>query len=262
MKLAICTIQRDRAPWLAEWFAFHSHFGVNHFYFFAHKCKDDTDHKILELQRKYDIRAFKVADETERPQLAAYKWAYENFNHEFDWIAFIDGDEFLFPANLGNLKNTLEEFNYLNLSALGVYWRCFGSSGHINEPAGLMIENYLHRAPDEFESNKHIKSLVRGRQGRYFDIISNAHLFATINGTYDEKLRTITHGLTDHIPTFEKFIINHYAVQSREFYLKFKKFSGAADAGAQLVRSEEWWNTYDRNDVYDPTLLPIAPLLK
>jgi glycosyltransferase involved in cell wall biosynthesis len=258
MKLAICTIQRDRAPWLAEWFAFHSHFGVNHFYFFAHKCKDDTDHKILELQRKYDIRAFKVADETERPQLAAYKWAYENFNHEFDWIAFIDGDEFLFPANLGNLKTTLEEFNYLNLSALGVYWRCFGSSGHINEPVGLMIENYLHRAPDEFEANRHIKSMVRGRQGRYFDITYNSHIFSTINGTFDEQLRPITHGLTNYAPSFEKFIIHHYVCQSLEFYQKFKRNSGAADAGSQMIREQEWWDRHDRNEVFDDTLLNIS----
>jgi glycosyltransferase involved in cell wall biosynthesis len=261
MKLAICTIQRNRAPWLAEWFAFHAHFGVDQFYFFAHKCNDDTDHKILELQQKFNIKAFNIPDETERPQLAAYKWAYENFNHEFDWIAFIDGDEFLYPTNLGNLKKTLEEFNYLNLSALGVYWRCFGSSGHIAEPKGRIIENYVHRAADDFHPNRHIKSIVRGRQGRYFDIVSNAHVFSTINGTFDEQLRAISNGLTDNTPSYQKLVINHYAVQSREFYTTFKKFSGAADAGAQLVRSEEWWTMYDRNEVYDSTLLPIAQTL-
>lgn len=261
MKIALCTIQRNRARWLQEWFAFHRHFGVDHFYFFAHKCTDDTDHKILELQKDFDIRAFKIADDTERPQLAAYKWAYENFNHEFDWIGFIDGDEFLFPTDLTSLKSNLAPFDYQNISGLGIYWRCFGSSGHQAEPQGWITENYLHRAPDDFPSNRHIKSLVRGRQGPHFDIISNAHLFKTIKGTVDEQLRPIHYGLTDNPPSYEKFVINHYAVQSREFYLTFKKFSGAADAGSQLVRAEEWWLQYDRNDVRDTTLLPVAQLL-
>jgi hypothetical protein len=94
MKLAICTIQRNRGLWLKEWFAFHYAVGFRKFYFFAHKCTDNTSHVILDLKKHFDIEAFVLGDDLERPQLSAYQHAYQNFNHDFDWIAFIDGDEF------------------------------------------------------------------------------------------------------------------------------------------------------------------------
>jgi hypothetical protein len=43
--------------------------------------------------------------------------------------------------------------------------------------------------------------------------------------------------------------------QSYEFYKTFKMNSGAADAGANLIRSESWWSTYDRNDEEDLNIL-------
>jgi len=45
--------------------------------------------------------------------------------------------------------------------------------------------------------------------------------------------------------------------QSREYFLGFKRSSGAADAGSQMIRSEEWWKEHDRNEVWDDSLLHL-----
>jgi len=135
------------------------------------------------------------------------------------------------------------------MSALGVYWQCFGSSGHIEDPKGLIIEDYIYRANLDFIGNRHIKSIVKGNQGEYCSIGTNAHLFNTIYGTFDEMMRPINNGLMENlVPSYEKIRINHYVCQSLQFFKEFKQLSGSADAGSNSIRSDEWWSNVDRND--------------
>lgn len=263
MKLTICTIQRNRGPWLKEWIAFHYLMGFRVFYIYLHKCTDNSVDVILELSKSFDIKCFTIPDETIRPQLACYGHAYSEFGHESDWMAFIDGDEFLFPVKSESLSEVLLDFEYMKISAIGIRWSCFGSNSHIAEPNGLIIENYIRRPPLNFTNNSHIKSIVRGRQGRFCKPGNNSHLFNTIDGTYDENMREITHGfMPGVIPTFNKLRINHYIFQSLNFFIDLKQNSGAADAGSQVIRSEEWWNENNRNDEEDLQVLKFLPKLK
>lgn len=252
MKLGICTIQRDRAKWLPEWVAFHHLVGITNFYIYLHKCSDNSKEVIQNLQKKFNIQCFEIGNDTESPQLAAYQHAYQEYGHEIDWMAFIDGDEFLHPSEKFKIDEVLYEYNYQKISALAVYWQCFGSSGHISDPNGLVIENYNYRARLDFLPNRHIKSIVKGGQGRNCFSAGNAHLFNTIYGTYDELLRPIDNGWMKNLtPSYDKIRINHYACQSYEFFKNFKQYSGAADGNKSLIRSNLWWDEYNKNDEYE-----------
>jgi hypothetical protein len=262
MKIAICTIQRNRGQWLKEWFAFHYAIGVRKFYFFAHKCTDNTNEVILELKKYFDINAFVLSADLDRPQLSAYQYAYQNFNHEFDWIAFIDGDEFLFPSRHQDLREVMENYSYRKISGLAAYWACFGSSGHIIEPEGLVTENYRYRANYDFEPNRHIKSIIRGHQGDNFSVLQNSHYFKTIHGIIDADNRSIQGGFTQYEPNYEVVKINHYVTQSFTYFKSFKQSSGAADSNLNYVRPESWWDKYNRNEVYDNSLSHINLKIK
>ena len=262
MKLALCTIQRNRGRWLKEWFAFHYSVGFRKFYFFAHKCTDDTENEILKLKKHFDIDAFILSGDLERPQLSAYQFAYQNFNHDFDWVAFVDGDEFLFPTAHQDLREVMENYTYKKMSGLAVYWACFGSSGHLAEPRGLVTENYRYRADFDFKPNRHIKSIIRGHQGENFSVLENAHFFKTIHGTFDASLRLIKDGFTNYEPNYQLISINHYATQSFEYFKEFKQKSGAADVNANYVRPDDWWSTYDRNEIFDESLNHIELKIK
>jgi hypothetical protein len=254
MSLAVCTIQRDRAPWIREWVEFHKNVGFDKFYIFLHNCTDNSSEVVLELSKNYDITTFIVSYDVVRPQLAAYQYCYHHFGDLHDWIAFLDGDEFLYSPTETSIKSTLEKYNHLELSAIGVYWLCFGSSNHKNEPQGLITFNYRYRAPKNFSGNSHIKSIVKGGLQSNFSISNNSHYFRTLNGTYDTDLRKINHGYTDNIPCFDKLIINHYVTQSREYFDRFKKLSGGADTSPNMIRGEDWWAIHDRNEEFDTSL--------
>ncbi len=260
MTLGITSIQRDRSPWIKEWVLFHSQVGFDKFYIYLHKCSDDTKGVLEGLRPKLDIVITEVGPDVPAPQLKCYTDAYERFGNEVDWMAFIDGDEFLFPTSADNMQEALKEFEHKDISALGVYWACFGSNGHIKEPQGLIIENYRRRADDAYENNRHVKSIVRGRLGA---VVSPAdpHFFDTPHGTFDEKMRPITTGWTNYLPSYDKFRINHYVTQSREYYLNYKKHCGTADANPVQIRDKGWWLEHDVNDIDDTSMDQFIPRL-
>lgn len=257
MNAAICTIQRNRGRWLKEWVAFHYVTGFRKFYIFLHNCSDDSRGVVLELKKYFDIEVFEVSVEVARPQLAVYEYCYAEYGDLHDWIAFIDGDEFLYSPGGINVLNKLAIFDNKNLSAIGVYWLCFGSSGHKYEPTGLITDNFRYRANDDFKANKHFKSIVRGRLGKNFAVLQNSHFFSTPHGTYDTSMRALDYGCVEFDPIYTHLGINHYVTQSREFFDTFKQRSGAADAGSLMVRPEEWWVEHDRNEVWDNSLLHL-----
>ena len=261
MQLGLVTIQRNRGPWLLEWFAFHYLMGFRKFYFYAHMCTDETAITLGKLARKFDITSFAVNVIQDRVQLSAYQHACDHYMNDVDWMCFLDGDEFLFPTAHQTLPEALEDYKDPSVSAIGVYNCNFGSSGHIEEPYGLITENYRMRANADFLSQRRVKSIVKGRQ--QVNTTSNSHLFATTRGTVDELLRPVTWGyMPDYTPSYTRFRINHYVCQSRSYYLTFKKNSGHADAGANVVREDDWWLRFDTNETIDNSLARFSASLR
>lgn len=258
--LAVVSIQRDRGPWIVEWLAFHMLAGFNNFFIYAHKCSDDMTQKLLRLSLKYPITVFTVTSD-DRPQLKCYQHAYDNFGASMDWLAFIDGDEFLFSPGNENIGDALRKYEDKELSALAAFWVCYGSSGHLDEPKGLVVENYTRHSCYDFLPNRHVKSIVKGRQQGV--VVSGSHLFQTPKGTFDEDLRPIRQGwMKDYPPTYREFRISHYAVQSYEYFCKFKKASGAPDFDPNFIRKDSWFVDYDRNECDDGAMYNFLIRLK
>ena len=117
--------------------------------------------------------------------------------------------------------------------------------------------------PIEYENNRHVKSIVKGRQGNVI-LPANPHMFQTPLGTYDENMRRIEKGWTDYVPTYNQFRINHYVTQSREFFDTVK--SAVVPPDGALMRDEAFWTEHDRNDESDSSmerfLQPLKILLK
>lgn len=264
MKLGLVTIQRDRAQWIREWVAFHYLVGFRNFYIYLHKCSDNSEEIVSALSSKFNIKYFLVSPDLNRPQDFCYKHAYDTFGHEIDWMAFLDGDEFLYSTNNYSLSENLEPYLYSRISALGVYWRCFGSSFYVDEPQGFVIENYTRCTFKSSDINKHVKSLVIGHQMGLVSPGPDPHVFNTPLGTCDENMNIIESGISRCEPTFNKFCINHYATQSRSYFLKFKANSGTPmdRTDNKIIRGEWWWNIYDVNEDSDDQIFKYLPSLR
>ncbi len=221
--------------------------GFDKIIIYSHKSTDGMDEVLTRLSLGYPIVAYRLGD-VAAPQLTAYTHSW-NFNSDsFTWMAFIDGDEFLFPTKAGTIGEALESFGPAPLSALAVYWKIYGSNGHLEEPGGLLLEKFPRHSSDSCDDNKHVKSVVRGSER--IDC-NTSHVFRTQKGTFDENMREIVYGRTAYAPTYAQFRINHYACQSWEFFKKYKQLSGAADVNPLMVRPDGWFHKVDRNECDD-----------
>lgn len=249
MNIAITSIQRNRAPWLMEWLAFHLVVGVSRFFMYTHKCDDGSTELLARLSRNYPITVHPF-DAPAQPQLIAYQHAWNTYGAQVDWMAFIDGDEFLFPTTTASLIEALAPFVAEPVSALAVFWMCYGSSGHVEDPGGLLLEQFTRHASLDFSANRHVKSIVRGSADPM--TVTGSHIFPTLHGTVDTLLRPIDKGhMAELEPSYNALRINHYVVQCHDFFRLTKQTMGAADAAADFIRPDTWFAAHDRNECDD-----------
>jgi hypothetical protein len=248
MTLGLTSIQRDRNPWIVEWLAFHMLVGFERFYLYAHKTRDGMTQTLLRLARHYPITVHALEDD-QQPQLRAYQHAHNAYGAGVDWMAYLDGDEFLFSPSHAHVGGALALFDGQPVSALAAYWMHHGSNGHVDEPGGLIVERYPRHAHVGFEINRHVKSIVRGSEPVQ---VRGSHVFQTPRGTVDEQLRPVTHGfMPQYEPSYQHLRINHYSVQSWAYFKATKQRTGAPDADPALVRPDDWFFKHDRNECDD-----------
>lgn len=93
----------------------------------------------------------------------------------YSWMLYLDADEFLNLNKHKNVKDFLEVFK--EADAVGVNWLMFGTSGHINQPKGLITNNFIK---SELRLNPHVKTFVRPTAAVR---IENPHYYILIDKT-------------------------------------------------------------------------------
>ena len=167
-RIAIGAIVRDEGPYLLEWVAWHRCLGITAFFIADNNSTDGTTALLRAMDGAGLVTHLPFPGEPGiPPQLPAYRMIAERHLSDTDWIAFIDADEFIRPAArcpdpatalpiwLGRLPALV--------GAVGLHWALFGSSDRTEPGSGLVVERFPHRAPQDFEKNNHIKSIIRCR---------------------------------------------------------------------------------------------------
>lgn len=152
MKTAICAIIKDEHAYLKEWIDWHLGIGFTD----IHLLEDSGSSSHAEITSKYknvflrryatdkDIQEGFKAYTKGNNQERLYFWFCDNFNDEYDWVACIDVDEFVFFENGYSLAMLCEEFS--ESPAVLLYWKMMGANGHIKKPDAKVVEAYTKQA--------------------------------------------------------------------------------------------------------------------
>lgn len=275
--LSICAIFRNEACYLDEWIQFHKSNGVEHFFLYDHLSSDNPRQILSPYINSGMVTIIDWPIKTKwKAQPQAYQHCLDNFGQSSRWIAFIDLDEFLFsPCNM--LNKVLK--GYESYCGVVAYWQCYGSSGHIKCPEGLVTNNYLYRAERNWIRNKRVKSIVNPDLaihplGPHFFIYRNnasavdekkqqitvrnigkaGKLIKFVKENIDKLMGTISvdpyanNRIINRCPSVDVIRINHYSVKSwEEFEQKIAKSN-------KKKYDRKFFEFHDRNEVYDPIL--------
>ena len=222
--LVVCTVFENEAPYLPEWLAYHHLVGVEHFVLYDNGSTDDPARTI---------RDFPLADHVtlihwpqQQGKVAAYRHFIDIFAPRFEWVAFIDPDEFLLPLNSGNVADTLARLS--NAAAVLVHRRVFGPGTWQEPPRGLVIENYDRRADDDFPANRHVKAVARC--SLLLDVAQNPNEFRINGPVFNTAGHLAPNSAIQARPCHQNLVINHYYTRShRDWQAKLQRDNASAN---------------------------------
>jgi len=269
MKSAICLIVRNEARDIAEWIAFHALVGFDTQIIFDNRSDDATPAIIKAASNLYDIRYHDWPNSTQRSQVLAYEAACDAYKLEFDWIGFIDSDEFVIPPEPVPINDFLAGFD--GFSGIGLHWAIYGANGHDDFPGALVLDSFVRRAPADFFPARHVKSIIRpGFAARCI----NPHCFDLRGdrlGSYCDaggrpmqwwpapEQGGIMPGLSLDPPDYTLGRVNHYFTRSRAHWRAKLKRGYPSDVA---IRKLEEFDVYDRNEVEDRIARRYLPDLR
>jgi glycosyltransferase involved in cell wall biosynthesis len=260
MKSAVCLIVRNEARDIAEWMAFHAVAGFDTQIIFDNRSDDGTTEIVKAACGTFDIRYHDWPNTSAGSQVLAYEAACAAYRLEFDWIAFVDSDEFVTLTGDVRINDFLARFE--GWSGIALNWAIFGANGHEDFPEGLVVENFIRRAGPDFFPARHAKSIIRPG---FADRCLNPHCFDLRGdrlGSYAgargrrmvwwpaPELGGILPGVTMAPPDYGVARVNHYFTRSRAHFLAKVRRGYPSDIA---IRTAAEFEMYNRNDIEDTT---------
>ena len=93
--LSIVAILKCEGPYLKEWLDYHLMAGVDHFYLYDNDSPDNQAEVAKPYVEKGLVDYFSMPGKA--MQMVAYNDAIKRFKFQSRYMAFLDGDEFVYP---------------------------------------------------------------------------------------------------------------------------------------------------------------------
>ena len=271
-ELAVVTIVRDEGPYLAEWLEFQRLIGAERVYVYDNRSEDATRDVLRPFEDEGFVETIDWPLSYSRSghpirQLTAYVHALEGFGHRWRWMAFLDADEFLFPAQHDDLPSLLAR--YRDLPSLVAFWRMFGTPARPMEPGGLVTAHCTRMAP--FPTWSNTKTVVQPRHVRG---VSSVHVFDTTAGhrsAHDDRRRPFTWGEpepyrwpagTPGPHSAEHLLLNHYIARAPEDDRRRERALDEEDRADRIANRRRMLETVDRETVEDLAIQRFVPPLR
>lgn len=204
--LSILAIMKNEAMNLKIWIDHYIFQGVDHFYLIDNGSDDETIEIIKNLiNNGYSITLYKLHEKFKQQEHYQYVYDNEHLQKKTKWLIVADLDEFFYCYNS---KISTELKKYEDYDFITSKWRMFGSNNCIKHPKDIRIS-----------LTKRVKELHR----------LTKYIFQTKN-IYSRSLgiHYLNDGYTNNIDLSDIFRLNHYPIQSKEFFEKVKMVRGDA----------------------------------
>ena len=262
--LAVVAILWNEGRYLKEWLDYHLAAGVDHFYLYDHESTDNYNEIIKPYVEKGIVTS--VYYPGKKMQCAAYDDAVSKYKFFCRYMAFIDGDEFIFPQSDKSIVEVVDEIFSLNSNAGGIAinWQNYGSN--FQEKADYskgVLERFPRRAQKDYSPigdyglprfNATVKNIVNPR---CIDYIDDPHVMKYVLGRYriNEQGKIVTTWGNSPV-MHDKIILNHYHLKSREeFYLRKSGDSAFWEKISYDVKKHFDDSLKNTNEVFDDSIL-------
>lgn len=222
MQVALCAMAKCENLYINEWCEYHLALGFDHIYIYDNNEPDgeritdvinDEHISVVDYRGKHQASC--------ETQVKAYNDCYSKCSGKYDWIMFIDIDEFLTLPGWESIKDFLGQDCFSNANAIRFHWKCYSDSGNLKYEDKPVLERFTEPCENN-DVNKFYKQIYRCSLAGLK--IKNVHYSTKIGGikypdgnnakyiiqTSDKRIDH-THGY-----------IRHYVTKSLEEFIDIK----------------------------------------
>lgn len=225
-RLGVLAIMKNEAMNIDEWVEHYLWMGATRIWLIDNGSSDDTVAKARAWEARGKVRLI------ERPkqhrQRIHYWAAFRIFGiaEECDWLLIADLDEFWFCPNGDKLSGALAE--YPETDVIYANWAIFGSGGLIAHPPSVRT-GFTLRRPGLASHGKYIcrTQALSAPENLHLHLVKSPHPLRTVTDT-------------------GRFQLNHYPIQSLDFFRSVKMTRGdAGNAAKDTMRDMDYFREQD-----------------
>lgn len=266
--LVVLSTMKDEGPFVVEWVAHHLAVGFTELLVYTNDCSDGTD-TLLKRLEALDTGVHhrdNVIPKGIKPHPSMLKHAAEEaLILNADWVLVIDADEFMCVNHpSGTLDGLVADLNAMNVHAMVMTWRIFGSSGVRDWSRAPITDQFTRAAPEFWNKGWGTKTMLRfdaeyQRLGMHRPVIKEKFRETDypdtqnwVNGSgrpLEEWFKFRGWRSIRRTVGYDWGQINHYAIKSMDAYT-LRKFRGNAN-GKLTKYGSDYWSLQDRNEVED-----------
>ena len=226
--LSLLSIFKNETMNLKIWLDHYLWQGVQHFYLIDNGSSDNPLNILQEYIDKGIVSYYYLPEKYKQLQHYRYIFDKENLKKNTRWLAICDLDEFFYGIDKQLISKIYSFDPYYDYILCN--WKLFGTNGHIQQPKDIRIsltncKEGLHESTKYIFKTKLIQSSSQ----------INIHKLENI------KLHQ------SRIENTNNFIkLNHYQIQSIEFFTKVKMTRGdVIDKNVDNIRDMNYFHKYD-----------------
>ena len=230
---------------IQEWAFHHLLIGFDRVFIFDHKSQPP----ILPFDRNVTVIRCDIPNPVKIYLMnEAFKIAKM---YKADWFIYLDADEFIILNDFKGVKEMLQKYHYAH--SLSLNWLIFGTNHHIQEPEGLIFDNYTK---SENKLDQHVKTFVRPNEvirsvNPHYYSMKNPNKLVNLNNEL-MKPDTLAFNPTNsnyfEVPAY----IAHYIYQSQETYINRKIKLEKDDTGGKRTIEKDIHTRYNDIENNDP----------
>lgn len=224
MKVAICLIVKNENRYIREWINYHKKLGVDNIILYDNNDSNGEDiYEVISEDIKSGYVKYKDIKGKLNYQLPCYNECLDEYHTEYDWIIFIDCDEFIELKNKENIKDYLSQEKFENFEQIVIQMFQYGDNDLLKYENKGVIERFPKftelgvRNTNLFQTKPFYKTTNYVK--KQFEKVNFMHCFSTLyNTTCDANGKKI-------LPTIVLFtedpecIIRHYKTKTIEEFL-------------------------------------------
>lgn len=248
IRAAVVCIAKLENQYISEWVDYHLSVGFTHVFICDNNLSDGEriSDALSESQREkttvIDYRGRTASNCT--VQVQSYNQVYRDYSKDYDWMFFIDCDEFVTLKRHSDIRDYLAEDVFSKSKTIRLHWICYGDNGLVENDGRPVLERFT--TPSDKKYVVQHKSAVRCGIPNMRMI--SPHVTNMTDGVCDnngthERYSSSCNTLS---PNYDTAYIRHYITKSTREYVENKKKKWIPGKCSARLSRQFYWNYNDR----------------